>query len=107
VELVGTGPSRVTSWPAIDVTMQLPFTLAHYVDFYSCEQHAANLGRMFRPAQSPLPANWRHLPVGYHGRSGTVVVSGTPVIRRMATQDYRAAARTTRRTQGCPPVRAG
>jgi fumarylacetoacetase len=66
---------------ATDVTMQLPFTVADYVDFYSCEQHAANVGRMFRPAQSPLPANWRHLPVGYHGRAGTVVVSGTPVTR--------------------------
>ncbi len=67
--------------PATDVTMQLPFTVADYVDFYSCEQHAANVGRMFRPAQSPLPANWRHLPAGYHGRSGTVVVSATPITR--------------------------
>ena len=67
--------------PATDVTMQLPFTVADYVDFYSCEQHATNVGRMFRPAQSPLPANWRHLPVGYHGRAGTVVVSGRPVTR--------------------------
>ncbi|MGH3897658.1 MAG: fumarylacetoacetase [Pseudonocardiaceae bacterium] len=67
--------------PAADVTMQLPFTVADYVDFYSCEQHAVNVGRIFRPGQPPLPANWRHLPVGYHGRSGTVVVSGTPVTR--------------------------
>jgi fumarylacetoacetase len=67
--------------PATDVTMQLPFTVADYVDFYSCEQHAANVGRIFRPGQPPLPANWRHLPVGYHGRAGTVVVSGTPVTR--------------------------
>ncbi len=67
--------------PATDVTMQLPFTVADYVDFYSCEQHATNVGRIFRPGQPPLPANWRHLPVGYHGRAGTVVVSGTPVTR--------------------------
>lgn len=67
--------------PATDVTMQLPFTVADYVDFYSCEQHAANVGGIFRPGQPPLPANWRHLPVGYHGRAGTVVVSGTPVTR--------------------------
>jgi fumarylacetoacetase len=67
--------------PATDVTMQLPFTVADYVDFYSCEQHATNVGRIFRPGPPPLPANWRHLPVGYHGRAGTVVVSGTPVIR--------------------------
>jgi fumarylacetoacetase len=67
--------------PAADVAMQLPFTVADYVDFYSCEQHAANVGRIFRPGQPALPANWRHLPVGYHGRAGTVVVSGTPVTR--------------------------
>ncbi len=67
--------------PAADVTMQLPFSVADYVDFYACEQHAANVGRIFRPGQPPLPANWRHLPVGYHGRAGTVVVSGTPVTR--------------------------
>jgi fumarylacetoacetase len=67
--------------PAIDVTMRLPFTVADYVDFYSCEQHATNVGRILRPDQPPLPPNWRHLPVGYHGRAGTVVVSGTPVTR--------------------------
>lgn len=67
--------------PASEVTMRLPFTVADYVDFYSCEQHAANVGRIFRPGRPPLPANWRHLPIGYHGRAGTVVVSGTPVTR--------------------------
>jgi fumarylacetoacetase len=67
--------------PASEVTMQLPFTVADYVDFYSCEQHATNVGRIFRPGQRSLPPNWRHLPVGYHGRAGTVVVSGTPIIR--------------------------
>jgi fumarylacetoacetase len=59
----------------------LPFTVADYVDFYSSEHHATNVGRIFRPDQAPLLPNWRHLPVGYHGRSGTVVVSGTDVIR--------------------------
>src|SRR5262249_21058249 len=67
--------------PATEVVMRLPFTVADYVDFYSCEQHAANIGRILRPGQPALPANWRHLPVGYHGRAGTVVVSGTPVTR--------------------------
>ena len=67
--------------PASAVTMRLPFTVADYVDFYSSEHHAANVGRMFRPGQPALPANWRHLPVAYHGRAGTVVVSGTPVTR--------------------------
>ena len=56
----------------------LPFTVADYVDFYSSLEHATNLGRMFRPDSDPLLPNWRHLPVGYHGRAGTVVVSGTP-----------------------------
>jgi len=52
-----------------------------YVDFYASLDHASNVGRIFRPDQEPLLPNWRHLPVGYHGRSGTVVVSGTPVTR--------------------------
>jgi len=59
----------------------LPFEVADYVDFYSSLAHATNLGRMFRPDSEPLLANWRHLPVGYHGRAGTVVPSGTPVRR--------------------------
>ena len=51
------------------------------MDFYSSLHHATNLGRMFRPDAEPLLPNWRHLPVGYHGRAGTVVPSGTPVRR--------------------------
>jgi fumarylacetoacetase len=61
--------------------LELPFTVGDYVDFYSSEHHATNVGRIFRPDQAPLLPNWRHLPVGYHGRSGTVVISGTDVIR--------------------------
>jgi fumarylacetoacetase len=64
-----------------EVEPRLPFTVADYVDFYSSLEHATNLGRMFRPDSEPLLPNWRHLPVGYHGRAGTVVVSGTPVRR--------------------------
>ena len=63
------------------VTMLRPVEVADYVDFYASEHHAANLGRILRPGQAPLPPNWRHLPIGYHGRSGTVVGSGTPVRR--------------------------
>jgi fumarylacetoacetase len=59
----------------------MPFEVADYVDFYSSLDHATNLGRMFRPDAEPLLPNWRHLPVGYHGRSGTVVPSGTAVRR--------------------------
>jgi fumarylacetoacetase len=63
------------------VTMHLPFEVADYVDFYSSEHHASNIGRIFRPDSEPLTPNWKHLPIGYHGRAGTVVVSGTPVVR--------------------------
>jgi fumarylacetoacetase len=61
--------------------LAMPFEVADYVDFYSSLHHAENLGRMFRPDAEPLLPNWRHLPVGYHGRSATVVPSGTPVRR--------------------------
>jgi fumarylacetoacetase len=61
--------------------MQLPFEVADYVDFYASEHHAANLGRILRPGQEPLLPNWKHLPVGYHGRAGTIVVSGTDIVR--------------------------
>jgi len=67
--------------PLSDVRMHAPFTVADYVDFYSSEHHAANVGRMFRPDSPGLPPQWKHLPIGYHGRSGTVVVSGTDVVR--------------------------
>jgi fumarylacetoacetase len=67
--------------PLAAATLHLPFEVADYVDFYSSLEHATNLGRMFRPDAEPLLPNWRHLPVGYHGRAGTVVVSGTPVRR--------------------------
>jgi fumarylacetoacetase len=63
------------------VTLHLPFEVADYVDFYASEHHAANLGAIFRPDNPSLPAAWKHLPIGYHGRSGTVVVSGTDVVR--------------------------
>ncbi|MBM7491296.1 fumarylacetoacetase [Micromonospora luteifusca] len=67
--------------PLDDVELLLPIEVADYVDFYSSEHHAANVGQIFRPGQPPLLPNWKHLPIGYHGRAGTVVVSGTPVIR--------------------------
>jgi len=64
-----------------DVALLLPFAVADYVDFWSSIHHAANSGRIFRPGSEPLPPNWRHMPIGYHGRSATVVVDGTPVRR--------------------------
>ena len=67
--------------PLGDVRLHLPFAVADYVDFYCSLQHATNVGRIFRPDGEALLPNWRHLPVGYHGRAGTVVVSGTPIRR--------------------------
>jgi fumarylacetoacetase len=67
--------------PVADVRMHLPIEVADYVDFYSSKAHAENVGRIFRPGTEPLTPNWRHLPIGYHGRAGTVAVSGTPVVR--------------------------
>ena len=67
--------------PVGEVRLHLPFDVADYVDFYSSRQHAENLGRIFRPEQEPLMPNWLHQPIGYHGRAGTVVVSGTDVRR--------------------------
>ncbi|HEV3234482.1 MAG TPA: fumarylacetoacetase [Candidatus Dormibacteraeota bacterium] len=85
VDLLTDPGRRTTVEPALlplsEITLQLPFDVADYVDFYSSMHHAQNVGRIFRPDQEPLQPNWRHLPVGYHGRAGTVVVSGTPITR--------------------------
>jgi fumarylacetoacetase len=67
--------------PVTEHSLHLPFQVADYVDFYSSRAHAENMGRLFRPDSDPLTPNWLHLPIGYHGRSGTVVVSGTPIVR--------------------------
>ena len=67
--------------PAAAVSLRLPFTVADYVDYYASAYHAGNLGQILRPGTEPLTPNWKHLPVGYHGRAGTVVVSGTEIRR--------------------------
>jgi fumarylacetoacetase len=67
--------------PESEARLRLPFDVADYVDFYASLEHATNLGRMFRPDREPLLPNWRWLPVAYHGRAGTVVVSGIDVVR--------------------------
>ena len=71
------------------------------MDFFGNEYHAANAGRIFRPDSEPLTPNWKHLPIGYHGRSGTIVVSGTPVTRprgqRLGPQDSAPAFGPSRR----------
>jgi fumarylacetoacetase len=72
-------PDMLVDLAAADAV--LPVAVGDYVDFYSSVHHATNLGRIMRPDDEPLLPNWKQLPVGYHGRSGTVVVSGTGVER--------------------------
>jgi len=69
--------------PMSAVEMLLPVTIGDYTDFYSSREHATNVGTMFRGPDNALQPNWLHLPVGYHGRSSSVVVSGTGVPRPM------------------------
>ena len=67
--------------PATAATMLMPVEVADFVDFNSSLRHATNAGLIFRPGADPVRPNWRLMPVGYHGRAGTVVVSGTPINR--------------------------
>jgi fumarylacetoacetase len=67
--------------PIGEVSLHPPFDVADYVDFYASIDHASHAGQIFRPDDPPLLPNWRHLPVGYHGRAGSVVISGTDVVR--------------------------
>ncbi|XP_005858343.2 PREDICTED: fumarylacetoacetase, partial [Myotis brandtii] len=69
--------------PQALATMHLPAVIGDYTDFYSSRQHAENVGIMFRGKDNALMPNWLHLPVGYHGRASSVVVSGTPIRRPM------------------------
>ncbi len=66
---------------ADEVTMHLPVSIGDYTDFYSSIEHASNVGSMFRDPANALLPNWRHLPVGYHGRSSSIMLSGMPVRR--------------------------
>lgn len=67
--------------PVGEVELLCPLDPPDYVDFYSSIEHATNLGKMFRPGGEALLPNWRHLPVGYHGRSASVIATGEPVVR--------------------------
>ncbi|MDX1438578.1 MAG: fumarylacetoacetase [Rubricoccaceae bacterium] len=64
-----------------EATMHMPFEVGDYTDFYASRQHATNVGTMFRGPENALMPNWLHLPVGYHGRASSVVLSGTKIIR--------------------------
>lgn len=67
--------------PMDEVQMLLPVKVSNYTDFYSSEEHATNVGSIFRDPKNALLPNWKHLPVGYHGRASSIVVSGTPIRR--------------------------
>jgi len=67
--------------PISQVKMRLPIHIGDYTDFYSSEEHATNVGKMFRDPANALLPNWKHLPVAYHGRASSIVVSGTPIRR--------------------------
>ncbi|MEQ9309074.1 MAG: fumarylacetoacetase [Balneolaceae bacterium] len=64
-----------------DATMHLPVKVGDYTDFYSSMEHATNVGKMFRDPENALLPNWKHLPVGYHGRASSIIVSGTDIHR--------------------------
>lgn len=72
---------RQALFPVDEVTMHLPAAIGDFTDFYSSREHASNVGRMFRRSENPLLPNWLHLPVAYHGRASSVVVSGVDVHR--------------------------
>ncbi len=67
--------------PQTEATMHLPIRVGDYTDFYSSESHATNVGTMFRDPDNALLPNWKHIPVGYHGRASSIVISGTPLHR--------------------------
>lgn len=73
-------------FPQNKVEMLLPVKVGDYTDFYSSREHATNVGKMFRDPENALLPNWLHLPVGYHGRASSIIVSGTPVKRPLGQQ---------------------
>jgi fumarylacetoacetase len=94
-ELAGAGIADDAVVPLAEADQLLPIEVGDFVDFYSSIEHASNVGRLFRPEDEPLFPNWRHHPVGYHGRSASVVVSGTPI--------RRPVGQTTPDTSEAPP----
>jgi len=77
---------RVVLFSIDEIEMQLPVQIGDYTDFYSSKEHATNVGTMFRDPENALLPNWLHIPVGYHGRSSTIIPSGTPIRRPMGQQ---------------------
>ncbi|MBQ0740952.1 fumarylacetoacetate hydrolase family protein, partial [Aquimarina celericrescens] len=64
-----------------EIEMQLPVSIGDYTDFYSSIEHATNVGKMFRDPENALLPNWLHMPVGYHGRSSSIIPSNIPIHR--------------------------
>ncbi|MAU31272.1 MAG: fumarylacetoacetase [Flavobacteriaceae bacterium] len=73
--------SSIVIIPMNETEMHLPVKVGDYTDFYSSIEHATNIGSMFRDPSNPLLPNWRHLPVGYHGRASSIIVSGIDIFR--------------------------
>jgi fumarylacetoacetase len=80
-ELKNQGDANSFLIPLRSVSMEMPLRVGNYTDFYSSEEHATNVGSMFRDPKNALLPNWKHLPVGYHGRASSIVVSGTEIRR--------------------------
>jgi fumarylacetoacetase len=72
---------KIALIPMNDAEMEMPVDIGDYTDFYSSREHATNVGTMFRGPDAALMPNWLHLPVGYHGRASSVVLSGTDIVR--------------------------
>ncbi len=81
IDLLTSGKAEPHLTPVAQAEMHLPCRIGNYVDFFSSLEHATNTGRILRPGTEPLTPNWRHLPIGYHGRAGSIVVDGTPIRR--------------------------
>lgn len=75
------GARELALIPMAEVQMCMPIRIPNYTDFYSSEEHATNVGSLFRDPKNALLPNWKHLPVGYHGRASSIVVSGTNIVR--------------------------
>jgi fumarylacetoacetase len=90
------GSAGLELMPLEHVQPVLGFTPADYVDFYASEDHATNVGRIFRPDDAPLPSNWKHMPLGYYGRAGSLVASGTPIRRPAGVVGPNRRGRTER-----------
>ena len=81
--------------PQADATMHLPVNVGDYTDFYSSIEHATNVGKMFRDPENALLPNWKHLPVGYHGRASSIIPSGQAIHRPERSGDAKRSHPTS------------